>query len=395
MYFVKARKHLEEQDADELSEKNRRDRYQRSDSARLVLQAIPQQLQHQQLKQQTDDNKVSKAAHVPGSSRSTNVGPTVDSQTDFKLEELPDGACYRPKKDLSNLLPSTSTCPLGAATTQDAPSSDNHEHKEQVRAAEYIGTFSVSGSDKEARERQMESQLELMRNAREKRPVKLFISNSGVKVVLVENNNVFMDHSLKRVWYATCDPEYCQFSFLAREPKTSAQVQYCHAFVTKTAEEAEELITIIGEAFKSTYTEAKKQPTFHELIEQQVQQQQAKFREIEKEAKDALQQKLKEIATPTPFSEKAQIRMEQRRKSEDVQLVLGSDKVWAKQQVEQYGVKHAISPDRCNNNFPGKRRSEVPIRQTTPQSSPLKRNSVPPQVLENLSYSSLPLEHET
>ena len=46
-----------------------------------------------------------------------------------------------------------------------------------------------------------------------------------------------MAHALKRISYATCDPEFCQFSFLAREPKGQVNVQYCHAFITKSPEQ--------------------------------------------------------------------------------------------------------------------------------------------------------------
>ncbi|RUS74722.1 hypothetical protein EGW08_017518, partial [Elysia chlorotica] len=210
---------------------------------------------------------------------------------------------------------------------------------------------------------------------------------------------------------------------IVREPKTSAEVQYCHAFVTHSPEQAEELIALIGEAFKNTYTDQqqqqqpqqqqqhhndkdaketaaaaqpKKQPTFHELIEQQVLQQQAKFREIELEAQSALQQTLNQIATPTPFSERAQSRMEERRRqSEDFTAANSSAAAarrdWAKHEIHR--VKH--SPDRSNsnnnnssnsssnNNSPASnpnRRSEIPTRQSTPKTSPFKRNSVPPQV---------------
>ncbi|CAG5128700.1 unnamed protein product, partial [Candidula unifasciata] len=310
MYFVRTRKHLEEQDGKERQEKSRRERYQRSDSARLLLQqSKPGPL--------SEEGRVPK--HVPAVQTSLDIarGTSQDPSSEFRPEELPDGAFYRPKKDLTKLQ-----------TTEDevgvAAGSKPSEH---TRPAEYIGTFSVSGSDKESRERHMESQLEQMRSARDRRPVNLIISNTGVKVMLHENNNVFMEHSLKRIWYATCDPEYCQFSFLAREPKTSAEVQYCHAFVTQTSQQAEELISLMGEAFRSTDNEAKKPPTFHELIEQQVQQQQARYRETEQEAKNALEQKLKEIATPTPFSERAQYRMEQRRKSEDVSVLVDQEKL--------------------------------------------------------------------
>ena len=54
--------------------------------------------------------------------------------------------------------------------------------------------------------------------------------------------SVYMAHALKRISYATCDPDNCQFSFLAREPKGHTNIQYCHAFVTKTSQEVPVLI---------------------------------------------------------------------------------------------------------------------------------------------------------
>lgn len=46
-----------------------------------------------------------------------------------------------------------------------------------------------------------------------------------------------MAHALRRISYATCDPDYYQFAFLAREPRAQPNIQYCHAFVTKTTSE--------------------------------------------------------------------------------------------------------------------------------------------------------------
>ena len=46
-----------------------------------------------------------------------------------------------------------------------------------------------------------------------------------------------MAHALKRISYAACDPDFCQFAFLAREPKGHINIQFCHAFVTQTPEE--------------------------------------------------------------------------------------------------------------------------------------------------------------
>ena len=49
--------------------------------------------------------------------------------------------------------------------------------------------------------------------------------------------SVYMAHALKRISYAACDPEHRQFAFLAREPKGHINIQFCHAFITKTPEE--------------------------------------------------------------------------------------------------------------------------------------------------------------
>ncbi len=54
-----------------------------------------------------------------------------------------------------------------------------------------------------------------------------------------------MAHALRRISYATCDPDCCQFAFLAREPRAQPNVQYCHAFVTKTSEEVRSLRLIL------------------------------------------------------------------------------------------------------------------------------------------------------
>jgi hypothetical protein len=54
-----------------------------------------------------------------------------------------------------------------------------------------------------------------------------------------------MAHALKRISYATCDPDSCQFSFLAREPKETTNTQYCHAFFTNTPEEVCTSVAVI------------------------------------------------------------------------------------------------------------------------------------------------------
>lgn len=57
------------------------------------------------------------------------------------------------------------------------------------------------------------------------------------KHILMCFQSVHMAHALKRISYATCDPDNSQFSFLAREPRGQSNIQYCHAFITKSSEE--------------------------------------------------------------------------------------------------------------------------------------------------------------
>ena len=65
--------------------------------------------------------------------------------------------------------------------------------------------------------------------------------------------------------------------------------------------QAEELNLIIGNAFKMAYAQQRdRQPTFHELIEAQVAEQQAKFREIEKQAQVGQQHNNKKLKTIKP-----------------------------------------------------------------------------------------------
>jgi len=52
---------------------------------------------------------------------------------------------------------------------------------------------------------------------------------------------VQMAHALRRISYATCEPQYAQFSFLAREPRAHFSLQYCHSFITEFAEQVSKM----------------------------------------------------------------------------------------------------------------------------------------------------------
>ncbi|XP_069699535.1 EGFR adapter protein-like isoform X2 [Periplaneta americana] len=81
-----------------------------------------------------------------------------------------------------------------------------------------------------------------------------------------------MAHALRRISYATCDPEHAQFSFLAREPKGHFSLQYCHSFLAQSSDQAEELNSIVGNAFRMAYAaQLQRQPTFQDVIASQLQ----------------------------------------------------------------------------------------------------------------------------
>lgn len=112
MYFVKARKHMEEQDATNL-DRIMRDRYQRSESTRLFLQALPHhsasgtasasQLSviNKDIERSVKSRSTSESSMIP--SRSSDMTDETVTRSDvFRPEDLPDGAFYHPKKQVVN-----------------------------------------------------------------------------------------------------------------------------------------------------------------------------------------------------------------------------------------------------------------------------------------------------
>lgn len=284
-------------------------------------------------------------------------------ESNFKPEELPDGSCFRPKSVVA-----------GSDDGQTA-----------IREAEYIGSFSVSGDNQSSRAEFVQQQLENMHDVEKSKKILLVISLSGVKVCSSNGESVYMAHALKRISYAACDPDFCQFAFLAREPKGHINIQFCHAFVTQTPEEAEELNTIIGNAFKMAYAQQKvRQPTFNELIEQQLVEQKAKYVEYQEQAQKTLQQKLTEIATPTALQ-----RMEMRRQSSSDELssinspgnerefVVGNKKVWAKQAAE-----------RVQHRSPVREMGQGPLRSESPTFSSSRSSASRERISSRLSDPS-------
>ncbi|XP_038077733.1 uncharacterized protein LOC119745454 isoform X2 [Patiria miniata] len=89
-----------------------------------------------------------------------------------------------------------------------------------------------------------------------------------------------MAHALKRISYATCDPDFCQFAFLSRNPKGPVGIQYCHVFITREPNETEEINAIVGKAFKVAYASLRSKKQFFELIEELNREQEEYFAQI-------------------------------------------------------------------------------------------------------------------
>ncbi|XP_061710705.1 EGFR adapter protein-like isoform X3 [Cydia pomonella] len=128
-----------------------------------------------------------------------------------------------------------------------------------ARNAEYLGSFPACGG-----ERALSDQLLLMKDSECAVPVLIVIVPSGVKICDPEDQSVRMYHALRRISFATCESARSLFAFVARERAASraepfgehaepAPRHYCHAFRTETPEKAEELNSLVGDAFRMAF----------------------------------------------------------------------------------------------------------------------------------------------
>ncbi|XP_043267793.1 tensin-4-like isoform X4 [Venturia canescens] len=130
-----------------------------------------------------------------------------------------------------------------------------------------MGSFPVASPDIASRAESVRSQLENLRYSDRSTAVLLIVSLAGIKVCSPDGKCVQMAHALRRISYATCEPQHAQFSFLAREPRAHFTIQYCHSFITESPEQAEELNTIVGNAFRMAYVaQLQRQPILQDVI---------------------------------------------------------------------------------------------------------------------------------
>ncbi|KAJ0178577.1 hypothetical protein K1T71_005352 [Dendrolimus kikuchii] len=94
-------------------------------------------------------------------------------------------------------------------------------------------------------------------------PVLVVVALTGVKICDPEDKGVRMSYALRRISYATCESPRSLFALVAREPRSDAAPapasasatahHYCHAFETDTPQQAEELNSLVGDAFRMAF----------------------------------------------------------------------------------------------------------------------------------------------
>uniref|UniRef100_A0A914W2W9 SH2 domain-containing protein n=1 Tax=Plectus sambesii TaxID=2011161 RepID=A0A914W2W9_9BILA len=126
-------------------------------------------------------------------------------------------------------------------------------------SAEYVGSFPVDSVH--SANQKVADRLSQLRNSASVRSVLLSVSIAGVKVSSIDRQLVYMAHALKRISYATCDADYCQVAFVAREPSvknenadpSTPMQRLCHVFRTESYDTADEINCVLGNAFRAAY----------------------------------------------------------------------------------------------------------------------------------------------
>jgi len=88
---------------------------------------------------------------------------------------------------------------------------------------------------------------------------------ASLKIVLFQQA-IHSSHSLRRVSYATCDPPGGLVAFLAKvDDGCGGPEQECHVFRAASAEEAEDLNALVGDAFRLAYATQQQRQQLQEM----------------------------------------------------------------------------------------------------------------------------------
>ncbi|XP_040143983.2 SH2 domain-containing protein 5 isoform X5 [Ictidomys tridecemlineatus] len=129
-----------------------------------------------------------------------------------------------------------------------------------TKFAQYVGSFPVDDLDTQDSVWLVQQWLWALKDCPRRRAVILKFSLQGLKVYsgegevgAQEGQVLLMAHALRRILYSTWCPANCQFSFIARNPRSPASKLFCHLFVGSQPGEVQILHLLLCRSFQLAY----------------------------------------------------------------------------------------------------------------------------------------------
>ncbi|XP_008588874.1 PREDICTED: SH2 domain-containing protein 5 isoform X1 [Galeopterus variegatus] len=122
-----------------------------------------------------------------------------------------------------------------------------------TKFAQYVGSFPVDNLGTQESVWLVQQQLWALKDCPRRRAVILKFSLQGLKIYSAEGEMLLMAHALRRVLYSTWCPAYCQFAFIARNPRSPASKLFCHLFVGSQPGEVQILHLLLCRSFQLAY----------------------------------------------------------------------------------------------------------------------------------------------
>ncbi|XP_047422408.1 SH2 domain-containing protein 5 isoform X1 [Sciurus carolinensis] len=126
-----------------------------------------------------------------------------------------------------------------------------------TKFAQYVGSFPVDDLDTQDSVWLVQQWLWALKDCPRRRAVILKFSLQGLKVYSGEGEVgaqvLLMAHALRRILYSTWCPANCQFSFIARNPRSPPSKLFCHLFVGSQPGEVQILHLLLCRSFQLAY----------------------------------------------------------------------------------------------------------------------------------------------
>ncbi|XP_059084960.1 uncharacterized protein LOC131881975 isoform X3 [Tigriopus californicus] len=201
--------------------------------------------------------------------------PEIQVISALEYESLPDGACFNrtmsqepnglERRECHNSSQQHTSKRNRNNINNNINNNNNNTHHRFLTAtldsnmrvtrnAKYLGCFQVQAASQNGRADYVRKQLLQMKDSPEHSNVSITISLTGVQVTHQDEEvSTSTFYALRRISYATCEPSTCLMAFLAREPQAPLHLQHCHVFRAPNPEQAEDLNTLVGKAFRTAY----------------------------------------------------------------------------------------------------------------------------------------------